>query len=74
MTGVDHVDDNISVPLNATTASSWTPSGSCMNNNQPSLTPCPYIQGLGDNVPTFLTQVSGNEAGDYPDSNSDDGE
>jgi hypothetical protein len=45
-----------------------------LNNNQPSRTPHPYIQGLAPSVRTFLTRVSGNEVGDCPDSDSDNEE
>jgi hypothetical protein len=60
--------------MNETTTAIQTPSRSCLNDNQPSRIPGPHIQGLAPSMRTFLTRVSGNEAGDCPLSESDDEE
>jgi hypothetical protein len=60
--------------MTETATSIQTPSRRSLNNNQPSRTPGPHIQGLAPSVRTFLTRVSGNEAGDCPHSESDDEE
>jgi hypothetical protein len=60
--------------MNETATAIQTPSRRILNNNQPSLTPGPHIQGLAPSVCTFLTRVSGNEAGDCPHSESYDKE
>jgi hypothetical protein len=60
--------------MNETATSIQTPSRSRLNSDQPSLTPGPHIKGLEPCVRTFLTRVSGNEAGDFPLSESDDEE
>jgi hypothetical protein len=57
---------------NETATAIQTPSRRSSNNNQPSRTPGPHIHGLATSVRTFLTRVSGNEAGDYPHSKRDD--
>jgi hypothetical protein len=62
------------LPMNETATAIQTPSQSRLNNNQPSRTPGPHIQGLAPSVCMFLTRVSGNEAGDCPHSESDDEE
>jgi hypothetical protein len=62
------------LPMNETATAIQTPSRRSLNNNQPSRTPGPHIQGLAPSVRTFLTRVSGNEAWDCPHSESDDEE
>jgi hypothetical protein len=60
--------------MNGINAAIQTPSRSRSNNNQPYRTPDPSIQGLAPTVRTFLTRMFGNEAGNCPDSESDDEE
>jgi hypothetical protein len=62
------------LPMNETATPIHTPSRRSLNNNQPSRTPGPHIQGLAPSVRTFLTRVSGNESGDCSHSGSDDEE
>jgi hypothetical protein len=62
------------LPMNETATVIQSPSRRSLNNNQPSRTPGPHIQGLTPSVHMFFTRVSGNEAGDYPHSESDDEE
>jgi hypothetical protein len=70
------VADDVAVvlPVNETATAIQTPSRMILNNNQPSRTPGPHIQGLAPSICTFLTRVSGKEAEDCPHSESDEKE